>query len=199
MLSSPLFGRMLRLRPLIVPLLLLVAIPASADRPGLASQWSVARSVDAMFDTPTIVAVLPGLLALPSSSLGSDAVGPALRLACAAGVLRVGLSLASPATSPSALSSSTVMLVRFDDMPPQWVRLERFESDLRASPARFLAQLRSHVTLALRVDPLGTSPLTVLFDLTQAAPVVDEVLDACRRAEGADARLASCARRSEAR
>ena len=91
------------------------------------------------------------------------------------------------------------MLVRFDDMPPQWVRLERFESDLRASPARFLAQLRSHVTLALRVDPLGTSPLTVLFDLTQAAPVVDEVLDACRRAEGADARLASCARRSEAR
>ena len=158
---------------------------ATSTEADSARTWNVTRATDPILDTPSIVATLP---ARPAP--GEESAVQSLRLSCTDGMLNAviqwGVTVDRKWTGREP--GQAEVLVRFGENAPvwqHWRRATRTPVTQANEPSKFMEQLGGHRTLALRVYPSEERPITVVFDLTEAKPVIAEVMSACRAsAEG---------------
>ena len=142
--------------------------------------WKVERTTDPVLDTPSIVATLPA-----RSAPGRGSAGQSLHLSCTEGMLNAAIRWGAAARRDwtGREPGQAEVLVRFGENAPvwhHWKRSGRRPVTQANEPSKFVERLGEHRTLALRVYPLEGRPITVVFDLTEAKPVVTEVTSACR-------------------
>ena len=134
-------------------------------------------------------------------------IGQNLRLACTDGTLRAsirwGATLDREWTARDP--GQAEVLVRFGESAPAWQHWRRPAGrpvTEASEPGEFMKHLGAHRTVALRVYPSEERPMTVVFDLTEVKPVIEEVMGACRtsaeRKERVTAGLAELRSQAEA-
>ena len=150
-----------------------------AEGPGTGI-WTVIRGNDPLLDTPTIIATLPATPVPDKPQLQ-----PTLRIACTDGILSSSIRWGERASG--AWSGQTPkgidVLVRFGQEAPEWRRWRQIENTAATEldePWKFITVLGSHSTLALRAYPSGSTPTTVVFNLSDAEDLMTEVTDACK-------------------
>ena len=184
----------------------IVLADANADAAGTEANgtwtWKVTKTVDPILDSPAVVATLPGR---PGPGMASS--GQNLRLACTDGTLRASIRWgATPDREWTARDPGQAeVLVRFGESAPTWQHWRRPAGrpvTEASEPGAFMKHLGAHRTVALRVYPSEERPITVVFDLTEVKPVIEEVMGACRtsaeRKERVTAGLAELRSQAEA-
>ena len=179
---------------------------ADADAAGTEANgtrtWKVTRTVDPILDSPAVVATLPGR---PGPGMASSE--QSLRLACTDGTLRASIRWgATPDGEWTGREPQQAeVLVRFGEGAPVWQHWRRSAGKPvteASEPGEFMKQLGAHPMVALRVYPSEERPVTVVFDLTEVKPVIEEVMGACKtsaeRREQVKAGLAELRKKAEA-
>ena len=138
--------------------------------PASSQDWYIERESDLILDTSNIFAFLETYQEQYAN----------LVLRCYEQQLDAMIVWGEPDTFQDA-DYYVEVITRFDSDPPEQTTME-LSTDLSTTfvrqPKIFMEEIRGRERLAVRTGTiLGTA--TLLFDLTMAAPVVEEVLGAC--------------------
>ena len=173
---------------------------------GLAQAWEVDREIDAITDDKTLVAHLSGEIVEIGSPRFDDQTleGATTTITIHCGIGPLTVDIRSPEWSPDydwplwhdfvgGLEDRDV-IVRFDSEEPKterwesWGEIEMLEAKRDSGPSDtvypppglFLKRLATgaHHKLAIRTTDHDTT-WTAIFDISEAAPVAQEVLETC--------------------
>ena len=175
-----------RCAALIAPMIVVCADPSLVHAREAVSTppWSVTRASDPIYDTTNVKVVFSSQ---PDSLAGESVAARELRVTCLAGALDVSVDwVLSDALSAfaSAFRFRNVELdgrVRFDDGTPRamvWRALPGTGGAGVNNPRAFLEELARHQRVSVRVSR-PDQPLTAVFDVAGAGPLLMEVRNGC--------------------
>ena len=145
------------------------------------TRWEVERKKDPILDTTNIRAHLRATE--EKKSLFSD--GKFLVIRCRERKLDVIIVWGGIAPLGFSIRNArNDVIVRFDSATPEtqhWSRSTGADSSFSPKPHEFMGLLAQHQKLAVRTFPTKGNSLTAVFDLSDAKPIVDEVLTASRK------------------
>lgn len=136
-------------------------------------QWELERDTDLISDSQNILAGLDA----------SNDYNGYIVIRCLQQVLEVLIGWGPPDSFDSEIAyygiEVTTRLDQQDPVTDLWIPSSDLAATFGPRPEAFIRELASHDRLVARATTtlLGISTLT--FDLTQAGPVVEEVLEAC--------------------
>ena len=118
-----------------------------------------------MFDTPAVVAILPG-----ESLQGTHVSGQSLRVQCVDGRLSAAVQWEAPTAQALTAEDSPEIevLIRWGTDTPVWERWRRAGHEPvseSGNPSEFIERLTDHRALAVRTYPSQDRPVTLAFDL----------------------------------
>ena len=177
---------MMRFRPCCVLLILFQFIlpqsvaQAETDDPLKNSTWIIERETDPILDTTNIVAMLKET-GVKKSLFGDE---KRLIVRCREQNLDAIVVWGSYGTLGISLSgrSSSEVIVRFSSEVPKterWMISTDSNATFAPQPDKFVKLLAQHQKFAVRTHPKNGGSLTAVFDLSEATPVVHEVIAAC--------------------
>ena len=178
-----------------------VSVLVHAREGGSTPPWTVTRAADPIYGTTNVKVVFGSE---PDPLAGEGASGRELRVACLAGALDVTVDwpfagvLGAFASVFGSRGIDLDVRVRFDDGAPR-AMVWRVAPDAAGAgvgdPSAFLEELARHRRVAVRVSR-PNQPLTAVFDVTGAGPVLKEVRDGCAESAVEIARVEARLRRA---
>ncbi len=173
-----------RLFGLVLVLWHVVGVPsvahAETDEPLKNSAWSVDRQIDPILDSLNITAHLRET-GVKKSLFGNAKY---LLIRCRERQLDAAVMWwgRSGALGAFDADSNVEVITRFDTGTPEtetWPHSPRYHTSFAPLPGQFVRRLQRHQRLAVRRYTNKGRSLTAVFDLAEAQPIVQEVIEAC--------------------